>query len=245
MGTEGTRALSEMTGMSPDVAEELLTALRNKSGVVKGKVTLRDTPDDQLKVTISDSRGAERWLVFALPLNEQMRRSAYSEMPVAVRSLDLFTLPVADAYTEFTWNNGTDSWDAAPYLPTRRNVIDFYAEVRPTPEEILAGAAALWFLGKLADAYISKLADILAETTVTAVKRIRLRRKVAEAEQLTIQVPYDVTTVFLPKGDLPEEAKLAFIDLDPTADGVRGKVLYWNAEARVWEPVKTGQQHPQ
>ena len=36
--------------------------------------------------------------------------------------------------------------------------------------------------------------------------------------------------------DLPDEARLALIDLDFSAEAVRGRVLRWDAEAAAWLP---------
>ncbi|MFE9575403.1 hypothetical protein ACFYO1_03385 [Nocardia sp. NPDC006044] len=37
--------------------------------------------------------------------------------------------------------------------------------------------------------------------------------------------------------DLPDDARLALLDLDPTEPAVRGKILMWNNELRRWEPT--------
>ncbi|WP_043738384.1 hypothetical protein [Nocardia asiatica] len=37
--------------------------------------------------------------------------------------------------------------------------------------------------------------------------------------------------------DLPDEARLALLDLDPTEATLRGKVLGWNTERQQWTPV--------
>ena len=34
--------------------------------------------------------------------------------------------------------------------------------------------------------------------------------------------------------DLSDDAREAFIDLDPTADAIRGRTLYWDQEQRTW-----------
>jgi hypothetical protein len=38
--------------------------------------------------------------------------------------------------------------------------------------EVFAGAAAAWVVARIADSYISRLADYLAESTIEAAKRI-------------------------------------------------------------------------
>jgi hypothetical protein len=100
------------------------------------------------------------------------------------------------------------------------------------PEVIAGGAATLWFLGKFADAYISKLADRLADSTVDAAARFKHKKKGGE-NFITIRVPGGTTTILLPE-PFSEEARLAFIDLDPSVDGIRGKTLHWNSEKHAW-----------
>ena len=41
--------------------------------------------------------------------------------------------------------------------------------------------------------------------------------------------------------DLPDEARLALLDLDVTAADVRGKLLRWDDETFSWQPADDGQ----
>jgi hypothetical protein len=100
--------------------------------------------------------------------------------------------------------------------------------------ELAVGGGALWFLGKFADAYVSAIAGRLAESTLKAAERIRLRRSPAN-DCVTIKVPGGTTSIVLPE-PLTDEAREAFIDLDPAADEVRGKILYWDQVALAWVP---------
>ena len=100
--------------------------------------------------------------------------------------------------------------------------------------ELTVGGGALWFLGKLADAYVSRIADHLAETTYKAAKHIKLRRS-PSSDCVIIKAPGDTTMIVLPE-DLTDEAREAFIDLDPTAEGIRGKILYWEQDEHAWVP---------
>jgi hypothetical protein len=100
--------------------------------------------------------------------------------------------------------------------------------------EVAVGGGALWFLGKLADAYVSRIAERLAESTAKAAERIRLRRSPAN-DCVTIEIPGGTTTIMLPES-LTDEAREAFIDLDPAADGIGGKLLYWDQDALAWAP---------
>lgn len=40
--------------------------------------------------------------------------------------------------------------------------------------------------------------------------------------------------------DTPDEARLALLDLDVTAEELRGKVLRWDEKARAWRPDESG-----
>jgi hypothetical protein len=134
---------------------------------------------------------------------------------------------------DFIWDSETGSWQE--WNSTPPGGID-----RPGTYELIGqiwiGAAALWFLGKLADAYVSRLADRLAESTFKAAQRISLRRHRKKRDCVSIQVPEGTTTIVLPS-NLSDDAREAFIDLDPTADGIRGKTLYWSQEQRTWSPL--------
>jgi hypothetical protein len=98
--------------------------------------------------------------------------------------------------------------------------------------ELAVGGGALWFLGRFTDAYVSGIADRLAENTLKAAGRIRLRRSPA-TDCVTIKVPGGTTTIVLPE-PLTDEAREAFIDLDPAADEIRGKILYWDQATLAW-----------
>jgi hypothetical protein len=107
--------------------------------------------------------------------------------------------------------------------------------------ELAVGGGALWFLGKFADAYVSGIANRLAESTLKAAERIRLRRSPA-TDCVTIKVPGGTTTIVLPD-PLTDQAREAFIDLDPAADEIRGKTLYWDQDtlaARRWRSRRRG-----
>jgi hypothetical protein len=96
---------------------------------------------------------------------------------------------------------------------------------RPGATEILiVGAVALWFLGKLADAYVTRLADRLADSTIDAAHQIRSR---TGSNLVYIKVPGGTTTL-LPPERMTDDAREAFIDLDPTADGIRRESLRWD-----------------
>jgi len=100
--------------------------------------------------------------------------------------------------------------------------------------EVAVGGGALWFLEKLGEAFVARIADRFAESAAKAAERIRLRRSPA-SDCVTIKVSGGTTFIVLPE-PITDEAREAFIDLDPDADGFSGKILYWDQDARAWAP---------
>jgi hypothetical protein len=108
-----------------------------------------------------------------------------------------------------------------------------------SPDLLVTGGTALWFLGKLADAYVSRLAERLADSTIAVGKRITRIRNNGH-DRIVIEAPGAKTILILPD-QMTDTAREAFIDLDPTADGIRGNTLHWDEAASAWvvgRPVK-------
>jgi hypothetical protein len=149
--------------------------------------------------------------------------------PAFERAVD--ALPQAAAAGDRSWSGlETFDWDDEAHIWRMRyeNTGAFHLDIL----ELSVGGGALWFLGKFAGAYVSGIADRLAESTLEAAKRIRLRRSPA-TDCVTIKVPGNITTIVLPE-PLTDEAREAFIDLDPAADEIRGKILYWEQDPLAW-----------
>ncbi|MEU8812580.1 hypothetical protein ACN6K5_001566 [Streptomyces violaceoruber] len=109
--------------------------------------------------------------------------------------------------------------------------------------EIAVGVATLKFLGPFVEAFAAKIGETLGESTVQAIKRVSLiRRRTAEARHLGIDLPNTrtLTTLVLPD-DFSDEAKLALVDLDITAEGICGATLHWNSETGAWEATQSDQ----
>jgi hypothetical protein len=192
----------------------------------------------------------EDWLEAPLTLNIRIGQNPQSVINVYVPGLPdaaamaLFSLPaVLDLTTWPTripttdaeylvWDDESRSWR---YGHEKYNgIVGGYVTV-DSVGQIWVGMAALWFLGKLADAYVARLADWMAETTVATLRRVRATKS-DNGQFLVIKVPEHVTMMILPEAGLTDEAKEAFIDLDPNADGIRGKLLSWSPEAGRWLP---------
>lgn len=103
-----------------------------------------------------------------------------------------------------------------------------------TPENLaLATAAAIYaktFLETLAKRHADALED-LVET--------RIRRK-GKPDEYRIGVDDGSAATITITEDTPDEARLALLDLDVTADAVRGKVLRWDGSASAWRPGDEG-----
>ncbi|MFI2909575.1 hypothetical protein ACG2OD_15170 [Streptomyces sp. PDY-4] len=68
------------------------------------------------------------------------------------------------------------------------------------------------------------------------------RRHGANSRNLEINDPdTGIPTVVVLPEDFTEEAQLALIDLDVTAEEVRGTTLRWNPDTAAWEPVEDDQ----
>ena len=110
-------------------------------------------------------------------------------------------------------------------------------------EEILVGFLAVKFLGPFLEAFAGRIGEQLGESAVRALGRIRVtRRHGANSRNLEINDPdTGIPTVVVLPEDFTEEAQLALIDLDVTAEEVRGTTLRWNPDTAAWEPVEDDQ----
>ncbi|UJB44884.1 DUF2786 domain-containing protein [Streptomyces sp. A1-5] len=105
--------------------------------------------------------------------------------------------------------------------------------------ELACGFVAVKFLGPFVESFAGKLGERLGESTVTATGRLRLLwHRRSGRRDLDVLTPGERTTLVLPD-DFDDAARLAAIDLDLGADGVRGAELHWDADAGTWSPVNT------
>jgi hypothetical protein len=217
-GVDALRAL----GMS-DTEIAAFVSAADLPSVHAAQVELRTYLRPVLSVKPHSEWPGPRW-EFTLPLPLQ-------GSPAFERAVD--ALPQAAETGDRSWSGlETFDWDDEARIWRMRYETTgaFHLEVL----ELAVGGGALWFLGKFADAYVSGIADRLAESTLKAAERIRLRRSPA-TDCVTIKVPGGTTTIVLPE-PLTDEARVAFIDLDPAADEIRGKILYWDQDTLAWVP---------
>jgi hypothetical protein len=135
------------------------------------------------------------------------------------------------------------------------NIVDLETvelrRARVEADEVLTGAAnayeiavAAYAVGIFSKAFLETLgkraADGAADLPRRAGELVRrsVRRK-DETVEVHIGTGDDRAAVIVVTEDLPDEARLALLDLDVTADEVRGNVLHWNTALSAWLPRTT------
>lgn len=108
------------------------------------------------------------------------------------------------------------------------------------PLDFLPEEAALFIAAAIySKAFVEALAKSHADG-LTGMLRKRFRRKVREKYkdgEVEIGVDGDAAATIVVTADMPDEARLALLDLDVTADDLRGKVLRWDRSASAWLPA--------
>jgi hypothetical protein len=90
----------------------------------------------------------------------------------------------------------------------------------------------------LVTAFCTELGKRLGGTAADWAARVHLRRRQDDPTKTVLVVEGDpVATVIEVDEDLPDEARLALLDLDVGNDVVRGHRLRWDAQARAWQPI--------
>ena len=101
-----------------------------------------------------------------------------------------------------------------------------------TPEQVLVCVAASIygkaFLETLAKRHADGIADLVR-------KRFRKNGKTPEVH---IGVDNGEAATIVVTGDLPDEARLALLDLDVTSEELRGKLLCWDSATSAWLSVQ-------
>jgi hypothetical protein len=141
------------------------------------------------------------------------------------RTMDELTTTLDRSITELT----VDELIALKEELKKRGVT-LYNSLWASPEMVaLLGAAAIYskaFLETLAKRHADGVADLVG-------KQFRKNGKTAEVE---IGVDGGSVATIAVTADMPDEARLALLDLDVTANDLRGKVLRWNSSASAWRP---------
>lgn len=95
------------------------------------------------------------------------------------------------------------------------------------PEIYVFGTAIAVYSKAFVEALAKRHADGLAD-------RLRTRRRWREVR---IGLPDGESATIVITAGMPDEARLALLDLDVTADEVRGNLLRWDSSASVWCPA--------
>lgn len=108
------------------------------------------------------------------------------------------------------------------------------------PEMVALAAATAIFSKAFLETVGSRAGDGIANLPKRLQDLLRTchRRKKARYEcHIGMQDRRAAATVVI-KADLPDEARLALLDLDVTADELRGKLLMWDSTASAWRPAE-------
>jgi hypothetical protein len=104
-----------------------------------------------------------------------------------------------------------------------------------SPEQVILAFMA----GNFCSAFLQALGQRAANSAAGLPKqasdlvRKRLRRK-GKPEELHISAEGDATATIVITASTPDEARLALLDLDVTAEAVRGKLVRWDGQAMAW-----------
>jgi hypothetical protein len=102
------------------------------------------------------------------------------------------------------------------------------------PEQLVILAAVSIYSKAFLETLGRHAGDALAEMV-----RTRIRRKNGEITEAQIGAEGDGTATLVITDNMPDEARLALLDLDVTSKNVRGKVLRWDNESKAWRMDNT------
>jgi hypothetical protein len=103
------------------------------------------------------------------------------------------------------------------------------------PEAVIIAFSVGNFFSAFFQALGQRAADGAAKRVGDLVLR-RIRRK-NEPDEYQIGADDGSSATIAITEDTPDEARLALLDLDVTADEVRGKLLRWDSSASAWRPA--------
>jgi hypothetical protein len=139
--------------------------------------------------------------------------------------------------------------DAPKYVPLSSEVIadqswqslpDHWMHFPVNPEMLVLGFAAGNFSSAFLQALGERTAGGVAELSKTGMKKLikrlspkRVRRE-GQPDEYHIGLGGGATATIVVTENTPDEARLALLDLDVTAEEVRGKELRWDKAAEEW-----------
>jgi hypothetical protein len=121
----------------------------------------------------------------------------------------------------------------AEWVKARRSR-DNCLEIASIQGVVLAASAASTVV--FSKAFLEKLGEHAADSAADLLKRGRFRRlrTKGKPDECHITVGDNPSTTVIFTGDLPDDARLALLDLDVTAEELRGQTLRWDSKAMAW-----------
>jgi hypothetical protein len=107
----------------------------------------------------------------------------------------------------------------------------WFLYLRVTPEDVVIATPVIIFL----KAYIEALAKRAGDLTADLMGHMRFRLKRASGE---VRIVVDTGATVVITKDLPDEARLALLDLDVTSPDLAGKELHWDSATGTWLAIE-------
>jgi hypothetical protein len=111
----------------------------------------------------------------------------------------------------------------------------------PYPPELIALATATAVFSK---AFLETLGGRAGDGVANLPRRVQdlmrtcHRRKKERYDCLIGTQSHEAAARILITADLPDEARLALLDLDVAAEDLRGKLLWWDSTTAIWSPTR-------
>jgi hypothetical protein len=126
-------------------------------------------------------------------------------------------------------------------LPGIERVVEAIGSHLYSPEAFALATAAAIF----SKAFLETLGTRAGDSAANLPKRVRdlarrFHRRKDGGEEFHIGAGGMSATVIVTE-DLPDQARLALLDLDVTAEELRGKLLRWDSAASAWRPAESFQ----
>jgi hypothetical protein len=143
-------------------------------------------------------------------------------------------MPDADDHLEpsASEDDGTRPGRVAEFVNRAGRDMNVGAQISSTVAEVTLAMT----LGPLMTAFSQELGKRLGGSAADWLKRMHEHRRGGKKRVIEIDTPLKPTS-FEVDDDLPDEARLALLDMDITSDAVSGQTMRWNSSAQAWQPV--------